>query len=626
MIDASRLWPRDRTEATSFKSGALSCLHRFNTPQASLADQPFSDGDESCHLVYDGRLDNRTDLAAELGHRLSESTTDEELLLAAYARFGADMPSKLIGDFALAIYDPSDNVLFLARDHLGVRPLYIAQSETCFAFASNKPALLALPWVDSSPNDQWLADTLSLTITGDGDSAYQGILTLQPAHWLRVKDGREEIRRYWQLEPGREAAPATDEAYVERFKALLTQSVECRLRSCGPSACELSGGLDSASIAALAAKSLALRGERLPAYSHLLPPELNRTDLPIVDEKRWIDPLLALQPNIAHHPVYSRDLGIVAALERSVATHAGLARDDMVTFSEELFQSLRRNDIRTLLSGYGGDQLVTGHGTGWQEELVKSRSWAGVWHEVCARSKHFRGRVRGLLSILKHGYFKRTFPSWNKQLLRTAINPAFAEANRYPKRYYEYPIRPRRGSVRERECAVIQSAEIVHRIEHSAVSAATYGVEYRYPLLDIRLLEFCLSLPTNQKMRNGMRRRMIRLATVGILPDALRLRDDKSINAVPALPHRMVRDSGELRLLLEQFRREGALARYVSIDSLDSFLDQIAAGWDGTNACILPRCLMTSLCLGLWMRGNRQPGSIDQVEVGSSAIRQSKGG
>ena len=562
MLRASQLWPYDQKGSLTRPLLFLACQQRFNTPQAPLAKQPYSGSEvsqDSClHLVFDGRLDNRKELAVELKIKLNETTTDEALLLAAFKVFGKDIGSHLIGDYVVAIYNETNHSLFLLRDHLGVRPLFIVETNNFIAFSSNKKALLTLPFADRNIDEQWLADFLTITKVDFSSSFYQGIKSFMPAHWLYVDAQQLESQKYWELDINNEIAGLSDEEYIARFRALLSEAIECRLRSYGTNASELSGGLDSTSITATSAILLKKRNEVIHAFSHQLPPEYVGKVYPFSDESELIDALDKSIDNIQHTSIYSRDEGVIEPIIRSVKIHAGVQRGDLSVFAGELFRNLQSQNIRTLLSGFGGDQLVTSHGAGWAEELSNKNEWKRIWQEtncllpgIGKRSKFL---LSSILKLFSHHLNRAQFNhlrSWKKYKINLGVNPHFIESNNYPQRYFKYPTRPFSGSVKQREFQVIHSPHILYRLEDSALGAASYGVDYRYPLLDIRLLQFSLSLPLGQKFRQGIKRRMVRETMQGVLPDKIRLRHDKSRATIPTVRQRYVYDKEKLLALME---------------------------------------------------------------------------
>ncbi|GAA4644455.1 asparagine synthase-related protein [Pontixanthobacter gangjinensis] len=553
IIEATRLWPDDRCKAIWNERWLIGCKHRFNVPQSPLAQQPFnSASDENLLVIFDGRIDNRLDLASKLSIDLDENTTDEYLISRAFAEYRTELGQHLIGDFAIAILDRSANHLYLIRDQMGVRPLFIASNQEFFAFASNQAALLALPWVDRTLDETWIADTLLACKVDVTSTAYRGIAMLPAAHWMAIEINVHEPQRYWQLELKHEHVERTDAEYIAEFRDLLFDAVRCRMRRISGLATEMSGGLDSTSIAVIASKLVEPSGDQIEAWSHVMPADNIGQAYPYADESTFIRSVCEMNPLINHRWADGRGMGIAASLRRASKVHSGPARSDLSLGSEEIFDALKANDIRVLLSGFGGDQLVTSHGSGWEQDCKAKKDWQTLRHEIWIRkasltrrwATYLRQRL-GLLDRIISG-FRRPKPNRKIALMASGLRSDFARRTGYPQRAFVNPTRQLKGTVAERELDVIQSPHVVYRLEDSAVGAASYGVDYRYPLLDIRLLQFCLNLPVEQKLRGGSERRMIRQAMIGLLPDIVRLRHDKAGATVPTIHQKIFRDRMEL--------------------------------------------------------------------------------
>lgn len=545
METAAGNWPHDRFRSWRNPTSFLGCAHRFNTPQSVDAVQPVISVDDRFRLVFDGRLDNREQLCQLIDRQYDETITDEDLLADAWQAFGPAIGQHLIGDFAIAVLNAVTHDAFLIRDQMGIRPLFYAENPEYVAFASAQPVLMALPWVDQSPDEQWLADFLTITNASKSRCYQRGVSALPPAHHAEITRNTIRTRQYFTFRNDGDMPARSDEAYVRGFKELLFQAVQCRLRRYGPLATEMSGGLDSTSVAAIAAT---LEPEtELQAYSHLMPDENLGEVFPFSDERDFVKIATSHYRNIRHHPIYSRGRGIVSSLRRAMRAHGGPQHFDITVFGDETFEKLQASDTRSILSGFGGDEAASSHGAGIYEDLIGRKAWRDVWREIQTEDGLL---IRKLVKLFAMRFLTRRYLRGYRRRRYQPPNPflelGWLKENGYPARQTDNPDRLNCGTMRERELYAVTSVGAALRIRDSAIGAASYGVDYRYPMLDIRLIQYCLDLPPQQKRRDGVQRRMLRLATQGILPDPLRLRSDKTGATVPTAHMRVYNDQAML--------------------------------------------------------------------------------
>src|SRR5258708_18665322 len=224
----------------------LACCHWRMSPDSRDETQPVADV-LGVTLVFDGRLDNRAELIALIG-RISNDAADSVVALAAYRAFGDGFAARLNGDFALALYDPRRRQMLLARDAVGVRPLYYFASPRLFLFASEIKALVSYPAVEPRPDDDALADFLFTRCAGQGPTErtlFEDIVAVLPSHVVVVEPQRVRTRRYWDFDPTRRIRFARESEYADAFKEHFERAVRRRLRSAGPVAVSVSGGLHS---------------------------------------------------------------------------------------------------------------------------------------------------------------------------------------------------------------------------------------------------------------------------------------------------------------------------------------------------------------------------------------------
>jgi asparagine synthase (glutamine-hydrolysing) len=510
----------------------------WTTPESLHEDLPAVNRLADLALTADARIDNRDELITTLGlaDRPRGEFTDSELILAAYEKWGEHCPEKLLGDFAFAIWDGRKQVLFCARDHFGVKPFYYYHSDQLFVCASEIKALLSLPEVPCHLNETRVADYLETLFEDKAITFYQHIFLLPPGHSMTVGHTGTRIRPYWSLDPERELQLGSDEAYAEGFLEIFTEAVRCRLRSAFPIGSMLSGGLDSSSITCVARELLAQNGNsRLHTFSAVF------DEVPQCDECPFINAVLA-QGGLEPHYVHADQPSPLADLDRVLWHENEPFYAPNLFMHWSLYEAAQRQGVRSLLDGFVGDTTVS-HGITYMAELAHTgrwitlakevkrfaqrrddSAWESLWHYVWHYSlkplapKPVRQAWRALRG--------RNGPTWSPNPI---INPGFARYIGLADRVHalardgSQPL----WSARENHFRDLNSGDIPFALEVADRAAAAFSIEPRYPFLDRRLVEFCLALPAEQKLCDGLTRMILRRALANILPEKVRWREGK---------------------------------------------------------------------------------------------------
>ena len=477
--------------------------HHWTTPEEVGERQPVLARNGRCQLSFDGRLDNRAELRRQLGDEVAVDGTpsDARLVLRAFERWGEGCFERLEGPFAVVVLDPLRRRLTCARDALGSRTIFYHATDRLFVAASEEVGVLAHPAIAERPDPSRLACHLALRVPEDGRTFFQGVTELLPGELLVVDERRLRRRRFRRPRPVSGLDRLSDADCAERFGELLDRSVSDRLRAVGAPSVLMSGGLDSTSVAALAARRLRASG-RAPAQ----PVSWVFDELRRCDERRFIEPVC-------------RALG-VAPIElrgdRCWPLGAGDWLANPNTPEENPYRGLKelaygtvaRRGGRVLLTGGFGDQLWTG-ASWWLADLLA----AGRPFEAAAELARELGRRRaralgGLRRALRLPALRRAAPAaWLSDEARSlmgaagAVGPGAAAASRE---------RERRIGLLGARNARSATIEIFH--------AARRGIELRHPFRDLRLVEFVLGLPAHQLYRRGRKKHLLRLAMAGLLP------------------------------------------------------------------------------------------------------------
>ena len=618
-----RLAHRGPDGSGQWRSEAITLGHRMlrSTPEAAREVQPLTGAEGAIVVTADLRLDNREELIAALGLDRSpaEPWTDADLVLASYRSWQERAVERWIGDFAVAIWDAPRRRLFCARDPFGVKPLYYHHAPgRLFAFASEIEALFALPEVPPELDDYEIARHLHIPLGGDASPTYYAhVRRVLPAHAMVVREQGLETRRYWSLDPTRELVLSDDREYAEALRESFVEAVRCRLRSDGPIAAMLSGGIDSASIAGVAADLLEQGGgPTLHTLSAVYP------RVPESDERGYIDDVLAGH-SVVPHFLEADALDPIADIDRVNRLIGGANWGGNLYLNWMLYGIAADAGARVVLDGFDGDTTVS-HGRGLLSELAKTGRWLELGRTSVAFSRRAgRPVVSDLLALVRLGVRHPARDTAVTALLRRLRDrpvesrrqePMTEEpppGNRYRLLNPEFAERSAEGIVadpnpptteREFHWRKLNGLALFEGIGWLDACAAGRGIEVRLPFCDARLVELCLSFPADQKLRKGWTRYAMRLAMEGYLPESIRWRPGKTSLYAGWRRAWTTAQNGGIDALLE--RPAPAVTRYLDAARvLELHRRFLAGGTDDREGAALWRAL--SLALWLSSEGDR---------------------
>lgn len=473
-------------------------------------------------ITGDVRLDNREELANRLGiSAYLEETSDSELLLAAYEKWGEDSPRYLLGDFVYVIWDERARTLFCARDHVGIKPFYYMLTDGHFIFCNDIRPLTVLPQFSDRKSEQAVALYLRAGEMVDPElTFFECVKKLPPATTLMVTSERVRRECYWRPEDSPRIKLPSDEAYVEQLTELLKDAVHSRCDAIHPVGAHLSGGLDSSGIVAVATPYLRSKGQRLHTFNWMPPP---------------------MNANEASDPEWKSG--------QQVAAHLGLSHEFTDLKSEDVFDLLLNHEIVyndtvdlwyeyrvrenaknkgccVLLSGWGGDQLVSYGGSG----VVADLFWHGRFVRAIRAVWVKPGNVKWSLRRMVGRAYREIMEPFNNTILPKsyrspydagflfAAKPSISSAAR------EIDLDDSRKpgiSVRRFQIYLYQLGFMQSRLESWATSAVQASLEYRYPLLDKQIVEFALGVPAGLYHSSDAHRALFRRSAVAALPNNL---------------------------------------------------------------------------------------------------------
>ncbi|APX92750.1 hypothetical protein BWR19_07305 [Halomonas sp. 1513] len=567
-------------------NGALLRTLLRTTPEDSLDRQPLVDAANQMAMVFDGRLDNRDELAEALGLGPADTRlmADSDLALAACLHWDSDAPKHLLGDFALACWQPEQERLWLARDPLGMRPLFWYKRDTLFAFATMPKALFAIPGLTKAICEEQLHDYLCmLPMTGPA-SLFKEIYRVEPGHVVTLSGGAVTSHRYHRFDPHHEIHLDSDEAYVEALREHLDRAVASRLRAVGPIATHLSSGMDSTTVTAFAAQQLSQRQQPLIAYT-AVPREGFNGPVPTgrhADEGPKARAVAERFDNIEH--VLIRTDG-TSPLDNLQTMTEELDRAPLnicnVAWASAIREDAARRGAKALLCANMGNFSISYDGLPYLASLLRSGRWTTLWSvykELKQRhpSMTWRQMVRVCAApliprSLWHAFEKSRGRAWMLSG-HSAISPELSRRMNTRKRakhiQFDLTYQPSSNSRQFR----INTLFLTDTGEYNA-AANIDGVEYRDPAADVRLMEFCLAVPDSQYLGDGQLQWLLKRLMADVLPAEILNAKTRGLQAADwyeqteqALP--------ELRAELQRLKAHHSAGDFLDLEALEKALDE----------------------------------------------------
>ncbi|MDD3518974.1 MAG: N-acetylglutaminylglutamine amidotransferase [Chromatiales bacterium] len=505
MLD--RLARRGPDHEGSWSDGALAFGHRRLSiiDLSQRASQPMVDPDLGLALVFNGTIYNYPELRAQLiakGHRFF-SDGDTEVILKSYAEWGEACVERLLGMFAFAIWDMRARRLFLARDRMGIKPLYFSRTPASLRFASNTQALLAAGDVDTRLDPVALHHHFTLhAVVPAPHTILRGVRKLPPAHTLTIEaDGRERLNRYWTLNAQRPAAPRSEAEWQEAILEALRRSVDRRLRiSDVPVGVLLSGGLDSSLLVALLAEAGAKGLQTFTVGFEDQPEEKG-------SEFEYSDPV-AERYATWHHKFQVPNDQVLTRLPEAVDQMAEpMVAQDAVAFY--LLSEQVSRHVKVVQSGQGADEVFGGY----------------FWYPRMAAEPTTLSPVERF----RRHYFDRDHDEFADMLAPPYVGEDHTSAL-IEGRLAEIGADEYIDAVLRLDVTTLIVDDPVKRVDNMTMA---WGLEARVPFLDHELVELAAAMPPELKLGSGGKHVLKNIAR-GRVPDAV-IDRPKGYFPVPAL-------------------------------------------------------------------------------------------
>lgn len=483
--------------------GAGLAFRRLSIVDVATGHQPIANEDETLWIAYNGEIYNHLDLRRELeslGHSY-RTKSDTESILHGYEQWGEAVVERLRGMFAFAIWDRKRRRMFVARDRLGIKPIYHAWADGRFVCASEVKALLAFPGVPRRVRLPSLVEHLTLRYAASPDTLFEGIDKLPPGHTITIEDERATPRRYWDVrwEP---TIAITDDAALDEAEERLRESVRLRLMSEVPLGALLSGGVDSSLVVSLMSELL---DRPVQTFSVGFDEPGPYNELPFARQ-------VAEHCRTDHREIMVGAADVLRELPR-LAWHQDEPVSEPAAIPTYLVSKLARETVTVVLTGEGGDELFAGYPKYAVEPFARTlAAWPAPLRglvldqvvdrlpfrfrklQVVGRSARFRDEAERLAA-----WFAGFAGDERRRLLQDdllAFDGSAAAA--FARRLSEARVRDGLARMLDVDLKLWLADDLLMKMDKMSMAAS---IEARVPLLDHVLVEWAARLPARLKVR-----------------------------------------------------------------------------------------------------------------------------
>jgi asparagine synthase (glutamine-hydrolysing) len=488
-------------------------MRRLAIIDVATGDQPLYSDDRNLALVFNGEIYNHEQLRRELqakGRKFVTDHSDSEVILRGFEQWGPQVVDHLIGMFAFAISDHERGELFIARDRLGIKPLYYTEAGGRFVFASELKAIFQDARVPRRPNNDAVRRFILFRVHDDGEATFfEGVKRLLPAHTMVVRpDGIVKIEHYWNPAVNPEfASSKSDDEYAQEFAAMWDTVVARHLISDVPVGVPLSGGLDSSGVVSTMARMMAggtdLHTAGLYTFSALYPGQS-------IDESEYVHEVEHAVGSVPHYAYPQLD-----DFWNEIMEWIWYQEEPTIASAPYAYYSVYRlasQYVKVMVSGNGGDELLAGYIPYFRAYLSSAIA-----------QKHYVAGARELVKgwDLYKKYFRDVARSRRPGRKSNDVTPRelLLEGARH-----EFVVQK---NLNERLASDVLRYSTPDLLRYEDKNSMAFSIEARVPFLDHEMVEFIFGLPIDQKIKGGWNRAVYRNAMKGRMPDKNRLRRSK---------------------------------------------------------------------------------------------------
>ncbi len=544
--------------------GLTAGIRRLRVIDLTTGDQPIRNEDGQVEVVFNGEIYNHALLRRELaakGHRF-ETRSDTEVLVHLWEERGPEMVHDLDGMFAFCLVDRSRREIFIARDALGVKPLYLRDISGRIVFASEMAALLRYPAPRPSIDPARLLDLASLQYVPGDRTLFADVAKLLPGHALHVRDGRARAFRWFSIPAVSPEGGLRLEDLAAQLLAVLREAVRAQAVADVPVGVFLSGGLDSTGLTALLAQEAP---GRVQSFS------VGFADAAAHDERRYAA-LASSALGTEHHELVVSADDVARVLPVAIA-HLEEPVSDPALLPTWLLSRFARNEVTVALSGEGADELFGGYRRHvFQERLGWMRTVPGLAPAARAGRKLgvFPARVGQALEALGTKDAVHNHLAWSQTMSDSLLETLFDEAlvgehHRFAEATFAPYFDGNPGALSARLRADLSEwlpHNLLQKVDRASMA---FSLEARVPYLALPVVRFVAALPDDVKIRGGETKRLLRRALAGVVPAEILDRPKQGFDLPLAAWLR-----GPLRGLASERLDERALRRWPGLDAKEA--------------------------------------------------------
>jgi asparagine synthase (glutamine-hydrolysing) len=478
-------------------------IYDKNLPQSAGENVFYKDPETGGLVLFEGYLYNKPEIQAQL--KISDKkVTTAELILRAYEKWGITFAENLNGDFAICIHFEYSNQVILLNDHLGIRPVAFSVIGSVLYFGTDVIGLSKALFDDEKIDGQYLINFFLQEGYNYSILPHKNLSKLKPGHYIKITSDQQECKQYWHPENIKKDTSLSFPKVAEELGFLLNDAVNIRADRNFTASAHISGGLDSSLVGVLARKIYA---EQPFFYGFSWSPETAKPEIKFKKDERLNVKKLCEQNNII--PVFNN-----FDEDDYLAFLSNWRHPSEYIYEKKTLEAAGEKGINLIFSGWGGDEFISIGEVGIDADLIREFNWNKFLRKYPVR--HFRKFSSALL-------YKGLFPSVRRSFL---MYKSFPEIYPYLKQCIgnnQIPRKERLSSKSRRtfHLQLLKKYSLTARTTDWYVHGQRNGIEYRYPLLDRRIVEFMLKVPSKSLVNGSGNRMIIRTLGKGYLPDEI---------------------------------------------------------------------------------------------------------